>query len=97
MQYHTRVRTSTTKQELRLDYLDTLWEKISKPINELGSDGLDEAIEVMDDYYLTKEDLDNIGEMINKEMKLEKTLKQHSLENITQPYILQLFTRQVTH
>lgn len=75
LQYHTRVRTSTTKQELRLDYLDTLWEKISKPINELGSDGLDEAIEVMDDYYLTKEDLDNIGEMINKEMKLDKNTK----------------------
>ncbi|RCK67087.1 Replication factor C subunit 1 [Candida viswanathii] len=70
LQYHTRVRTSTTKQELRLDYLDTIWEKITKSIKEKGDSGLDEAIEVMDEYYLTKEDLDNIGEMINKELKL---------------------------
>ncbi|KAF6063531.1 Replication factor RFC1 C terminal domain family protein [Candida albicans] len=70
LQYHTRVRTSTTKQELRLDYLDALWQKIVKPLCDSGEDGFDEAIETMDEYYLTKEDFDNIGDMIKQDLKL---------------------------
>lgn len=70
LQYHTRVKTSTTKQELRLDYLDALWQKIVKPLCDSGEDGFDEAIETMDEYYLTKEDFDNIGDMIKQDLKL---------------------------
>lgn len=75
LQYHTRVRTSTTKQELCLDYLDALWQKVVKPIYDNGEEGFDEAIATMDEYYLTKEDFDNIGDMIKQDLKLTTTAK----------------------
>ncbi|KAL6452191.1 RFC1 Replication factor C subunit 1 [Candida maltosa Xu316] len=75
LQYHTRVKTSTTKQELRLDYLDTLWKKFVQPIKERGDQGLEETIKSMDEYYITKEDFDNIGDMINQELKLDTKTK----------------------
>lgn len=60
IQYHTRLRTSTSKTELRLDYLSVLIDKLTKPMIERGEDGIAEVIEVMDYYYLTREDWDYI-------------------------------------
>ncbi|KAI5959677.1 rfc1 [Candida theae] len=72
LQYHTRVKTSTTKQELRLDYLNPLWVKLNIPIKQQGEAGIDQTIETMDAYYLTKEDYDNISDMLNKPIDLDK-------------------------
>ncbi|KAI5970435.1 rfc1 [Candida margitis] len=72
LQYHTRVKTSTTKQELRLDYLNPLWVKLNTPIKQLGEAGIDQTIDTMDEYYLTKEDYDNISDMLNKPIDLDK-------------------------
>ncbi|CCG21264.1 Rfc1 protein [Candida orthopsilosis Co 90-125] len=72
LQYHTRVKTSTTKQELRLDYLNPLWIKLNIPIKQQGEAGIDQTIETMDAYYLTKEDYDNISDMLNKPIDLDK-------------------------
>lgn len=60
IQYHTRLRTSTSKTELRLDYLSVLIDKLTKPMIELGDEGIGKVIEVMDYYYLTREDWDYI-------------------------------------
>lgn len=75
LQYHTRIRTSTTKQELRLDYMNPLWVKLNYPLKKYGKDGIDETIETMDEYYLTKEDFDNIGEMLQQAVKLDQNGK----------------------
>ncbi|KAG7663930.1 rfc1 [[Candida] subhashii] len=72
IQYHTRIKTSTTKQELRLDYLPVLYKKVSTPLKSSDFEG---AIEVMDEYFLTKEDLDNIGDMLKQEIKLDSKAK----------------------
>lgn len=72
LQYHTRVKTSTTKQELRLDYLNPLWVKLNIPIKQQGEAGIDQTIETMDAYYLTKEDYDNISDILNKPIDLDK-------------------------
>jgi len=72
LQYHTRVKTSTTKQELRLDYLNPLWVKLNIPIKQQGEAGINQTIETMDAYYLTKEDYDNISDMLNKPVDLDK-------------------------
>ena len=53
---------------MRLDY----WMHCGKNSQTLcdSGDGFDEAIETMDEYYLTKEDFDNIGDMIKQDLKL---------------------------
>lgn len=60
LQYHTRLRTSTDKKELRLDYMSAFINKLTAPILEHGEDGIEKTIEIMDYYYLTKEDWDAI-------------------------------------
>ncbi|KAK6204834.1 replication factor RFC1 C terminal domain-containing protein [Scheffersomyces amazonensis] len=60
IQYHTRLRTSTDKKELRLDYLSLLIKKLTIPLIDHQEEGIDEVIKIMDYYYLTKEDWDYI-------------------------------------
>ncbi|CAI4051947.1 hypothetical protein SKDZ_15G3590 [Saccharomyces kudriavzevii ZP591] len=60
--YHTRLSTSTDKIGLRLDYLPTFKKRLLDPLSKQGADAIPSVIEVMDDYYLTKEDWDSIME-----------------------------------
>ncbi|KAK6465321.1 DNA replication factor C, large subunit [Scheffersomyces coipomensis] len=60
LQYHTRLRTSTDKKELRLDYLSLLSKKLTLPLVKQQELGIEEVIDVMDYYYLTREDWDSI-------------------------------------
>lgn len=60
VQYHTRLRTSTSKSELRLDYVPAMREVLTKPLVEDGDAGISPVIESMDYYYLTKDDWDSI-------------------------------------
>lgn len=60
VQYHTRLRTSTSKSELRLDYVPAMRESLTKSLINEGEDGIAPVIESMDYYYLTKEDWDSI-------------------------------------
>lgn len=60
--YHTRLSTSTDKIGLRLDYLSTFRKRLLDPFLKQGADAIPSVIEVMDDYYLTKEDWDSIME-----------------------------------
>ncbi|KAK0550685.1 DNA replication factor C complex subunit Rfc1 [Tilletia horrida] len=53
----------STKQELRQDYQPVLWQRLIKPIVDHHSDGIDEVIGMMDDYYLGIEDRDAILEL----------------------------------
>ncbi|VEU23037.1 DEKNAAC104093 [Brettanomyces naardenensis] len=63
LQYHSSTKTHTNNQELRLTYVPYLKDVLTKPLIEQGSSGIDEVLSVLDDYYLTKEDWDNIMEM----------------------------------
>lgn len=60
LQYHTRLRTSTDKAQLRLDYLPLLVKKLSDPLLKYGEDGIEEVMDIMDYYYLTKEDWESL-------------------------------------
>lgn len=91
IQYHTRLRTSTSKTELRLDYLSVLIDKITKPMIKYGEEGISEVIDVMDHYYLTREDWDyildfgvgpnhdHISQKINSKIKTAFTRKYNSM------------------
>lgn len=60
VQYHARLRTSTSKSELRLDYVPAMRESLTKPLVDYGEEGIASVIETMDYYYITKEDWDSI-------------------------------------
>ncbi|CAH6720583.1 replication factor C subunit 1 [[Candida] jaroonii] len=60
LQYHTRLKTSTDKKELRLEYIPTLSKRLSQPFLANDDLGIAPVIDIMDEYYLTKEDWDNI-------------------------------------
>lgn len=77
LQYHTRLRTSTDKVELRLDYVPVFVKKLTDPLLQGQENGIEEVIEMMDYYYLSKEDWDSLlefgignckGELITKKL-----------------------------
>ncbi|XP_053560024.1 replication factor C subunit 1 isoform X2 [Bombina bombina] len=60
---HMSLRTRTTKVALNLDYLPYLRDTLVKPLTEHGADGVQQVVDLMDNYYLMKEDFDNIMEI----------------------------------
>ncbi|GAA5870083.1 hypothetical protein JCM1840_003576 [Sporobolomyces johnsonii] len=63
IQIRMRLRVSGDRREIRQSYLPTLFPKLVQPLIEEGSDAIPQVIELMDDYYLTKEDWDAIVEL----------------------------------
>eukprot|EP00736_Rhodelphis_marinus_P012639 Rmarinus@m.2034 len=59
---HMTSRTTAGKLGVRFDYMKALQGHLSKPLVDQGKDGIDEVIEFMDKYHMTKEDLDTIYE-----------------------------------
>ncbi|KAJ3318387.1 hypothetical protein HDV06_003072 [Boothiomyces sp. JEL0866] len=62
LQLHTRLHTSADKHELCLSYMPLLAKKLTKPMIESEA-GVTEVIELMDNYYLNKDDFDSIMEL----------------------------------
>ncbi|KAG9479618.1 hypothetical protein GDO78_011574 [Eleutherodactylus coqui] len=60
---HTSLRTRTSKCALNLDYLSYMRDKLVQPLTAHGADGVPEVVDLMDTYYLMKEDYDNIMEI----------------------------------
>lgn len=75
LQYHTKVSTSTNKLGLRMDYMPTFKQRLLKPLLDDGSDGIPKVIEIMDQYYLSKEDWDAIMEFMIGPDKTDTILK----------------------
>ena len=76
LQYHTRLSTSTNKIGLRLEYMPLLKKELLNPLLENGSEGIPQVIQLMDEYYLTKEDWDTIMEfMIGPDVTVQQLKK----------------------
>lgn len=60
---HTRLRTSGSRQSIRLDYAPFLLENITQPLIEDKMDGVEEALSVMKEYRLLREDIDSLVEL----------------------------------
>ncbi|KAJ3298144.1 hypothetical protein HK104_011137 [Borealophlyctis nickersoniae] len=60
IQSHMRVNISGDKGEVRLSYLPALGPLLAKPLADKGVDAVDQVIQLMDDYYLTKDDWDAV-------------------------------------
>ncbi|GAA5961951.1 hypothetical protein JCM8115_001625 [Rhodotorula mucilaginosa] len=76
IQIRMRLRVSGDKREIRQSYLPTLFPRLVSPLVEHGTEGVQEVIDLMDQYYLSKEEWDAIVEMgIGEGMSVEQVLK----------------------
>ncbi|KAJ3189430.1 hypothetical protein HDU85_003060 [Gaertneriomyces sp. JEL0708] len=66
MQMHVKGSTAAvgcTLPELRLSYLPTICERLSGPLATTGSNGIEEVIQLMDEYYINREDFDAVNDL----------------------------------
>ena len=63
IQGHMRLRASGDRHEIRQQYLPLLWYRLIKKLQTQGKDGVSDIIDLMDSYYLTKDDWDAILEL----------------------------------
>lgn len=75
-----RLRASGDRHEIRQQYLPTLWYRLIKVLEQRGKDGVEDVIELMDSYFLTKDDWDailelGVGPMSMESIKLETQTK----------------------
>lgn len=63
IQGHMRLRVSADRHEIRQTYLPMLFEKLIVKLRDEGKDAVPDIIELMDSYFLTKDDWDAILEL----------------------------------
>lgn len=60
---HMRLKSSGDANEIRQQYLPVLWYQLVKRLSFEGKDCIDDVIELMDSYYLTRDDFDSLKEL----------------------------------
>lgn len=60
---HMRLKSSGDANEIRQQYLPALWYQLIKRLSFEGKDCVGDVIDLMDSYYLTREDFDAIEEL----------------------------------
>jgi replication factor C subunit 1 len=80
IQGHMRLRSTGDREEIRQQYMPVLWNKLVRPLMEVGKDSVEEVIDLMDSYFLTREDWDSLvelglGPMGDENVKIETQTK----------------------
>ncbi|WEW57155.1 DNA replication factor C complex subunit Rfc1 [Emydomyces testavorans] len=80
IQGHMRLRASGDRHEIRQQYLPALWEKLVHRLDMVGREAVQDVIDLMDSYFLTREDWDSIvelglGPMSEKEVNIDSQTK----------------------
>ncbi|EIW81766.1 DNA replication factor C, large subunit [Coniophora puteana RWD-64-598 SS2] len=83
VQVRMRLKVSGDKSEIRQSYIPALFPHIVKPLIDDGSSAVDEVIERMDEYFVSREDWDTIVELGVGEQKDELVLKKIPLATKT--------------
>ncbi|KAK3304606.1 replication factor RFC1 C terminal domain-containing protein [Chaetomium strumarium] len=60
---HMRLKSSGDHNEVRQQYLPLLWHQLIKRLEIEGKEAVPDVIDLMDSYYLTREDFDSIKEL----------------------------------
>lgn len=60
---HMSLKTLSSRQAVNLDYLHYLRQTILNPLQKNGAEGAGQAVKLLDDYQLIKEDVDSIMEI----------------------------------
>ncbi|RDA94842.1 hypothetical protein CP533_4238 [Ophiocordyceps camponoti-saundersi (nom. inval.)] len=77
---HMRLKSSGDHNEVRQQYMPLLWNRLVDRLQIDGTDAVPEVIELMDSYYLTREDFDaikelGVGSMAEEKVNLETKTK----------------------
>lgn len=77
---HMRLRSSGDHNEIRQEYLPVLWDQLINKLQREGNDSVGDVIDLMDSYYLTRDDFDAImelglGHMDEEAVKIESKTK----------------------
>lgn len=80
IQGHMRLHSSGDRHEIRQQYLPLLWYRLVKELQIQGKEALGNIIDLMDSYYLTKEDWDailelGVGSMDMADLKIDSQTK----------------------
>lgn len=80
IQGHMRLRASGDRHEIRQQYLPLLWANLVKKLEVEGKEAVPNVIELMDSYFLTKDDWDaimdlGVGPMAADTVKIETQAK----------------------
>jgi len=67
-----RLRASGDRHEVRQQYLPALWNKTVAVLQAQGKESVQDVIDFMDSYYLTKDDFDSMVELGVGPMAMEK-------------------------
>lgn len=75
-----RLRASGDRHEIRQQYLPALWNMTVRKLRDEGKGEVQDVIDLMDSYYLTKEDFDSmvelgVGTMAEENAKIETQTK----------------------
>jgi replication factor C subunit 1 len=58
-----RLRASADRHEIRQQYVPSLWAQLVQKLEVKGKDSVPEVIDLLDSYYLTREDWESIYEL----------------------------------
>lgn len=77
---HMRLKSSGDHNEIRQQYMPVLWKQLVDRLQTEGTDAVGEVIELMDAYYLTRDDFDaiqelGVGAMAEENVKIETKAK----------------------
>ena len=84
-----RLRASGDRHEIRQQYMPTLWVQLVKKLQEQGKEAVPEVIELMDSYFLTKDDFDAISELGVGPMDMERVkIETQAKATFTRVYVV---------
>ncbi|KAL1954057.1 hypothetical protein VTO42DRAFT_1791 [Malbranchea cinnamomea] len=63
IQGHMRLRAAADRDEIRQQYMPALWDKLVRKLQVEGKGAVDDVIDLMDSYFLTRDDWDSIVEL----------------------------------
>ncbi|KAG8981914.1 hypothetical protein FRC05_000056 [Tulasnella sp. 425] len=75
IQIRMRLKVTGDKEEIRQQYIPSLFPALVQPLIDQGSDAVPQVIEVMDEYFLSKEEWDYLVELGVGERNDEAVLK----------------------
>jgi len=89
IQSHMRLRTSGDRHEIREQYLPVLWTELIKRLEVEGKESVEEVIDLMDSYFLTRDDFDSIMELgVGPQRQELVTLETQTKSTFTRLYVL---------
>lgn len=93
IQGHMRLRVTADRHEIRQTYMPLLFDRLVKRLQNDGKDSVPEIIELMDEYYLTKDDWDAILELGVGDNNMENIkIESQSKATFTRLYVFSLRT-----